>query len=237
MAVLIENMRREGFELAVSQPEVIEKDIDGVPHEPFEEVTILVPEAASGADIEKLGKRRGIMSNMSTQHGQILLNFDVPTRGLLGYRNEFIIDTKGEGILTSTFSEFKPHAGDIVKTELGSMVSMATGKVLGFSLANLQERGVLYIAPNEQVYEGMVIGNTSKGEDMMVNPTKGKQLTNMRASGSDENIKLSPPLDLTLEKALGLMRADEYLEVTPESVRLRKQHLTENERKKNKSKS
>ncbi|MFC1721236.1 translational GTPase TypA [Patescibacteria group bacterium] len=232
LAVLIENMRREGFELAVSQPEVVFKEEDGKKLEPYEEVSILVPEEFSGAVIEKLGKRRGIMTNMGQEHGEVRLTFEVPTRGLLGYRNEFIIDTRGEGILTAIFSHFGPHAGEIQKTELGSMVSMATGKVLGFSLANLQDRGVLYIAPNVDVYEGMVIGNTSKGEDMMVNPTKGKQLTNMRAAGSDENIKLAPPLDLTLEKALGFMREDEYLEVTPDAVRLRKQYLTETERKK-----
>lgn len=235
LAVLIENMRREGFELAVSQPEVIEKDIDGVPHEPFEAVSIFVPEEFSGVVIEKLGKRRGVMVNMVQKNGQVLMNFELPTRGLLGYRNEFIVDTKGEGILTSTFLDFKPHAGQIAKTELGSMISMATGKALAFALDNLQERGTLYIGPNTEVYEGMVIGNTSKGEDMVVNPTKGKQLTNMRASGSDENIKLAPHLELTLEKALGFMRADEYLEITPDNIRLRKQYLTENERKKHRA--
>jgi len=233
LAILIENMRREGFELAVSQPEVIIEERDGQKYEPFEEASIFVPEQYSGAIIEKLGKRRGIMSDMKTENGQVSMKFDIPTRGLLGYRNEFIVDTKGEGIFTSLFTEFKPYAGNIVKTELGSMISMARGKALTFALTNLQTRGVLYIGPTVEVYEGMVVGNTSKGEDMMVNPTKGKQLTNMRASGTDETIKLTPPLDLTLEKALGLMRADEYLEVTPEDVRLRKQYLTENERKRN----
>lgn len=234
LAVLIENMRREGFELAVSQPEVIFKEVDGKKHEPYEEVSVLVPEQFSGTVIEKLGKRRGVMMNMGTEHGEVKIIFEVPTRGLLGYRNEFIIDTKGEGILTSIFSHFGPYAGDVKKTELGSMISMMTGKALGFALMNLQERGVLYIEPNTEVYEGMVIGNTSKGEDMIVNPTKGKQLTNMRASGSDEATRVTKPLDLTLEKALGLMRDSEYLEVTPDSIRLRKQYLTENERNKNK---
>lgn len=234
LAVLIENMRREGYELAVSQPEVIFKEEEGKKLEPYEDVSILVPEQFSGAVIEKLGKRRGVMTSMGQEHGEVRLTFEVPTRGLLGYRNELVVDTKGEGIMTSIFSHFGPYAGEIQKTELGSMVSMATGKALGFSLANLQERGVLYIAPTTEVYEGMVVGNTSKGEDMMVNPTKGKQLTNMRASGSDENIKIAPPLDLTLEKALGFMREDEYLEVTPDSIRLRKQYLTETERKKKK---
>ena len=195
---------------------------------------MLVPEAFSGAVIEKLGKRRGVMTHMGSEHGEVRMNFEVPTRGLLGYRNEFIIDTKGEGIMTSIFSHFGPYDGEVQKTELGSMVSMATGKALGFALMNLQERGVLYIEPNTEVYEGMVIGNTSKGEDMVVNPTKGKQLTNMRAAGNDDATKVSPPLDLTLEKALGFMRGDEYLEVTPDAVRLRKQYLTENERNKNK---
>ena len=237
IAVLIENMRREGFELAVSQPEVIVKEIDGQKHEPFEEVTILVPEDFSGSVIEKLGKRKGIMNDMMVENGQTRMVFSVPTRGLLGYRNEFIVDTKGEGILTTIFEAFKPYAGAIQKTEVGSMVSMATGKALGFSLANLQERGTLYIGAGEEVYEGMVIGNTVKGADMDVNPTKGKQLTNMRASGTDENIKMTPPLDLSLEMAMGLMREDEYLEVTPDAIRLRKQFLKESERSKNNRKS
>ncbi len=232
LAVLIERMRREGFELAVSQPTVIIKDIDGQKYEPFEEVSILVPEEFSGAVIEKIGNRKGIMMGMETKDGQTKLVFQVPTRGLLGYRNEFIIDTKGEGIMTSVFHSFQPKTGEINKTEYGSMVSMATGKALGFSLDNLQDRGVLYIAPSEEVYEGMVIGYTSKGEDMNVNPTKGKQLTNMRASGSDGVIQLTPPMDLTLERALGFMREDEYLEVTPQNIRLRKKFLKETDRKK-----
>ncbi|MGB0925432.1 MAG: EF-Tu/IF-2/RF-3 family GTPase [Minisyncoccia bacterium] len=231
IAVLIENMRREGFELAISPPEAIVKEIDGVKSEPFEEVTILVPDESSGVVIEKLGKRKGIMSNMELENGQTKMMFSIPTRGLLGYRNEFVVDTRGEGILTSVFDEFKPYAGAVSKTELGSMVSMATGKALGFSIGNLQDRGQLYIAANTEVYEGMVIGNSSKGADLMVNPTKGKQLTNMRASGTDETIKIVPPLELTLERAMGLMRSDEYLEVTPDAIRLRKAFLKESERK------
>jgi len=232
IAVLIENMRREGFELAVSQPEVIIKEINGIKSEPYEEATVLVPDEFSGAVIEKLGKRKGIMMDMKLNNGQTKMSFSIPTRGLLGYRNEFVVDTKGEGILTSVFDEFKEYAGIVQKTELGSMVSMATGKVLGFSLGNLQDRGQLYIGAGEEVYEGMVIGNSSKGADLMVNPTKGKQLTNMRASGTDETIKITPPLDLTLEKAMGLMRADEYLEVTPNAIRLRKDFLKESDRAK-----
>ena len=236
LAVLIENMRREGFELAVSQPQVIYKEIDGQKCEPFEEVTILVPTEFSGSVIEKLGKRRGLMMQMEQEGSQSKLLFKIPTRGLLGYRNEFIIDTKGEGILTTLFSGFEPYAGTVIKTEYGSMISMETGKALEFSLNNLQERGVLYIGQNAEVYEGMVIGYTSKGEDMAVNPTKGKQLTNMRASGSDGLIKIVPPMDLSLERALGMMGDDEFLEITPKDIRLRKQFLTESDRKKNGSK-
>jgi GTP-binding protein len=237
LAVLIENMRREGFELAISPPEAIVKEIDGVKSEPFEEVSIFVPEEFTGSIIEKLGKRKGVMINMEVdEHGQAKMVFEVPTRGILGYRNEFIVDTKGEGIFTSLFLDFKPYAGEISKTQLGSMISMTTGKVLAFSLANLQDRGVLYMSAGDEVYEGQIVGNTSKGEDMTVNPTKGKQLTNMRASGSDGTVKLTPPMKLDLEKAMGLMREDEFLEVTPDGVRLRKQFLKEGERKKNGSK-
>ena len=231
LAVLIENMRREGFELAVSQPEVIVKDIDGVKSEPFEEVTILVPEESSGAVIEKLGKRKGIMQEMTPTDAGLKLIFQIPTRGLMGYRNEFTVDTRGEGILTTVFHSFMPYVGQIERSEFGSMISMMTGKVLGFSLANLQSRGVLYVEANVEVYEGQVIGYTSKGDEMMVNPTKGKQLTNMRASGTDETIKIIPPLEITLERGLGMMGSDEYLEVTPDAIRLRKEFLKEGERK------
>ena len=231
LAVLIENMRRESYELAVSPPIAIVKEIDGVKSEPFEEVTILVPDEFSGSIIEKLGKRKGVMVNMEPEGPNQRMIFEMPTRGLLGYRNEFVIDTKGEGILTSLMTGFRPYAGEIVKTERGSMISMMTGKVLDFSLATLQERGSLYIKAGDEVYEGMVVGNTSKGEDMVVNPTKGKQLTNMRASGSDGTTKITPPMELSLEKALGMMRDDEFLEITPEVVRLRKSLLTESLRK------
>jgi GTP-binding protein len=231
LAVLLEHMRREGFELAVSQPETIIKELDGVKCEPFEEVTILVPDEYVGAVMGKLGNRKGVLIDLKQERGQTRLIFSAPTRGLIGYRNEFIVDTRGEGILTSTFQEFAPLAGPVVKTEYGSMISMAAGKALAFALGTLQDRGVLYITPGTEVYEGMVIGYTTKGEDMTVNPTKGKQLTNMRASGSDGTIQLTPPYELTLERALGLMRDDEYLEITPKDIRLRKKFLTENDRK------
>ena len=230
VAILLENLRREGYELQVSQPQVIIKNINGVEHEPFEEATVDVPESMSGSIIEKLSKRKGRMMDIKNSNGQSRLIFEIPTRGLLGYRNEFVVDTKGEGILCTHFLDFKPHAGNIEKSELGSMISMISGKALAYALWNLQERGVLYISPNVEVYEGMVIGNVAKGNDLCVNPIKGKQLTNVRASGSDEAIKLTPPIELSLEVGLSIMNGDEYLEVTPKSIRLRKKYLTENER-------
>lgn len=232
IAILLENMRREGYEMQVSQPQVIIKEENGVKMEPFEEVTIDVPSESQGVVIEKLGKRGAVMTNMHIHDNTVRLLFEGPTRGLLGYRGQFVVDTKGEGIFASRVVGFRPYVGEIEKRSAGSMVSMAAGKALGFSLWNLQERGTLYIEPNTEVYEGMVIGDTSKGEEMMVNPTKGKQLTNMRASGSDENIQLVPPKRLSIETGLEVMTDDEYLEVTPVSVRLRKQYLTDSDRAK-----
>ena len=174
------------------------------------------------------------MQNMATTGNQVRLIFEGPTRGLLGYRGQFVIDTKGEGILCSRMIGFRPFAGEIKKRVVGSMISMAKGKALGFSLWNLQERGTLYIGHGTDIYEGMVVGNTSKGEEMVVNPTKGKQLTNIRAAGSDDTIDITPHQELTIENGLEIMSDDELLEVTPLSVRLRKQYLTENERVKHK---
>ena len=171
------------------------------------------------------------MMNMKQTNGQTRLVFEGPTRGLLGYRGEFVIDTKGEGIMSSRVIGFKPYVGEIQRRSAGAMVSMTSGKALGFSLANLQDRGKLYIAPATEVYEGMVIGDTSKGLDMAVNPTKGKQLTKMRSSGADDALQLVPHHEISIEIGLEIMSADEYLEVTPKSVRLRKQYLTEVERR------
>ncbi|NNM83947.1 translational GTPase TypA [Candidatus Parcubacteria bacterium] len=232
IAVLLENMRREGYELQVSQPHVIIREEDGIKKEPFEEVVVDTPSEFQGAVIEKLGQRAFVLQNL-TQHGNIVrLTLVGPTRGLLGYKNIFIIDTKGEGILSSRVIGFQPYAGEIKKRQVGSMISMATGKALGYSLWNLQDRGQLYITPATEVYEGMVIGNTSKGEEMMANPTKGKNQSNVRASGTDEAIVLVPAFDLSIERGLEIMADDEYLEITPKSVRLRKQYLTENDRAK-----
>jgi len=230
VAILLENMRREGFEMQVSQPEVIIKEENGTKTEPYEELVIDVPMEFSGSVIEKIGKRRGIMKDMVEKEGIARVIFDIPTRGLLGYRGEFIIDTKGEGIMSSRVTGFREYAGEIKKREYGSMVSMVDGKAVAFSLANLQERGILYIGHGAEVYEGMVVGNVLKGDDMSVNPTKGKQLTNMRASGTDEAITLNPVFVLSIERGLEVMNHDEYLEVTPKSVRLRKRYLTEIDR-------
>ena len=223
IAILLENMRREGFELQVSQPQVIFHEENGIKMEPFEEVVIDIPAIYQGAIIERLGQRKVVIKDMRTHDTHVRLIMEGPTRGLLGYRTQFVLDTRGEGIFSSRFVEFRPYAGEITKRAVGSMISMASGKVLGFSLWNLQDRGVLYIKAATEVYEGQVIGNTSKGEQMFVNPTKGKQLTNMRASGSDEAMHLVPPYELTIERGLEVMGEDEYLEITPSSVRLRKQ--------------
>ncbi len=231
VAILLENMRREGYELAVSQPQVIIKDIDGVKSEPFEEVTVDIPSEYQGAVIERLGTRGFVMTNMVVHENQVRIMLEGPTRGLLGYKNQFVVDTKGDGILASRVLGFRPYAGEIKKRQVGSMISMVQGKALGFALFGLQDRGQLYIAPGTEVYEGMVIGNTSKGEEMTVNPTKGKQLTNMRASGSDDAIVLVNPKVVTIETGLEIMADDEYLEITPQSVRLRKAKLKESDRK------
>ncbi len=233
IAVLLEQMRREGYELQVSQPEVITHEENGEKLEPYEEAVIDTPSEFQGAIIEKLGQRGFQLQDMKIEGGGVRITLLGPTRGLLGYKNQFIIDTKGEGILSSRFVGFKPYyTGEIRKRQVGSMISMATGKALGYSLWNLQDRGQLYITPATEVYEGMVIGNTSKGEEMMVNPTKNKNLTNVRASGTDEAIDLVPVTPLSIERGLETMADDEYLEITPHSVRLRKQQLTEQERAK-----
>jgi len=230
IAVLLENMRREGFEVQVSQPQVIIKDVDGIKSEPFEEATVDVPKKFEGVIIEKLAKRKGEMQSMTPQQNQTRIIYKIPTRGLLGYRSDFVVDTRGEGILCSEVIGFLPYAGEIAGRDVGSMISGETGKVLAYALDNLQNRGMLYVGPNVDVYEGQVIGNTAKGQDMTVNPIKGKHLTNMRASGADAAIQLVPPLDITLERGLEIIAEDEYLEITPKSIRLRKQVLKEVDR-------
>ena len=230
VAILIENMRREGYELQVSRPHVIMKNIDGKDNEPFEEIIIDVPKEFQGSIIEKLSLRGGKLIDMKQEGERTFMTFEGPTRGLIGYRNQFIVDTKGEGILASRVIDYRPYIGEIEHRKVGSMISGCTGKALAYTLDNLQTRGTLYIGANTEVYEGMVIGNTSKGVQLTVNPLKGKNLTNVRSSSSDDAINLSQPQLLTIESGLEIMDKDEYLEVTPESVRLRKEHLKEIDR-------
>ncbi|MCF7795153.1 translational GTPase TypA [Patescibacteria group bacterium] len=227
IAILLENMRRENFEMQVSQPKVIIKEDEGIKKEPFEEVIIDVPETMSGTVIDKLSKRKAKMINIKKQQDSQRLIFEIPTRGLLGYRSEFVVDTRGEGILTTRVIGFKEYVGVIDKSEHGSMISMETGKALAYALFNLEARGKIYIHPNTEVYSGMVIGSFLKGGDTWVNPCKGKKLTNVRASGSDDAIILAPPVEVSLEKGLEIMKDDEYLEVTPQSIRLRKEYLSQ----------
>ncbi len=233
LSILIENMRREGYELGVSRPEVIMKEVDGEMHEPFENVIFDVEEQHQGAVMEQLGFRKGEMTDMVVDgKGRIRIDATVPSRGLIGFRSEFLTLTSGTGIMTSSFSHYAPmKSGGVAKRQNGVLVSMVQGKVLGYSLFNLQERGRLFVDPGIEVYEGMVIGLNARGDDMVVNPTKGKQLTNIRAAGTDENIVLTPPIKFTLERALEFIEDDELVEVTPQSIRIRKKYLTENERK------
>lgn len=232
LSIVIETMRREGFEFAVSKPKVITKEIDGKLCEPFENVHIEVPEEASGTVIEELARRKGEMRMMSTnEHGITTIEFLMPTRGLMGYRSEFMTATKGEGILTSLFDSFMPLKGDIPGRKRGSIISNAQGKCTGYSLFNLQDRGSFFADPTTEVYEGMIIGEHNRINDLVVNPVKGKQLTNVRASGTDENVILAPPRKLNLEQAIDFIQDDELIEVTPNHIRIRKIYLTENERK------
>jgi len=231
IAILLENMRREGYEVQVSQPQVIMKEMDGCTLEPFEEVTVQVPEMYAGAVIDKIGSRKGLLISMETHGNQMRMLFEIPTRGLLGYRTDLVVDTRGEGVMYSRVLGFRPHAGEIRKRPEGSMISKVSGKASAFSLFNLQERGSLYIGPGTDVYEGMIIGNSSKGDDMTVNPVKGKQLTNMRAAGADDAIQLTPASEIGIERGMEIMAEDEYLEITPLSVRLRKRFLAETDRR------
>ena len=233
LSVLIETMRREGFELAVSRPEVIIQEIDGVLSEPYESLVIDCDDQHQGSVMEELGNRRAEMQDMMPDgKGRVRLQFLVPTRGLIGFRSQFLSLTSGSGLMTHVFSHYDEYKDiELAARSRGVLVSMVRGKTLGFSLFNLQDRGKLFVHPNTEVYEGMIIGLHSRENDLAVNPIKGKQLTNVRASGTDENIVLTPPVRHTLEQAMEFIADDELVEVTPESIRLRKRHLTENERK------
>ncbi len=232
LAVLIEAMRREDFEFTLSKPQVILKTIEGVENEPLETVHIEVPQDFSGAVIEELSRRKGEMQSLNTnEHNITSLQFLMPTRGLMGYRNEFMTVTRGLGILTSTFDSYAPWRGEIPGREKGVLISIGSGKVTGYACFGIQDRGTLFVGPGDEVYEGMVVGENTRDNDLIVNVTKGKQLTNVRASGSDENIILTPPRNFTLEQAIDFIQDDELVEVTPHFIRLRKRYLTEGERK------
>ena len=233
LSVLIESMRREGFELAVSRPQVILKEVDGDKHEPYETLVIDIDEQHQGGVIEELGYRKAEMQEMSTDgKGRTRLNFIIPTRGLIGFRTQFLSMTSGTGILTHIFDHFGPmKAGEIGTRKNGVLVSMVKGKTLAYAMNTIQERGRLFIETNTEVYEGMILGLHSRENDLVVNPTKGKQLTNMRAAGNDENIFLTPPVRHSLEQAMEFIDGDELVEITPKSIRIRKQLLTEHERK------
>ncbi|MDA3946095.1 MAG: translational GTPase TypA [Helicobacteraceae bacterium] len=232
ITVLAENMRREGFEFGISRPEVIQREIEGVKCEPFEHLVIDVPEELSGGVIERLGKRKAEMKSMIPMgSGFQRIEFEIPARSLIGFRGQFLTDTKGEGIMNHSFIEFRPFSGVVESRQYGALVSMENGVTLSFSLFGLQDRGVLFIGPQVKVYEGMIIGEHARSNDLAVNPIKGKAQSNVRSSGADEAIKLVPPRDLSLERALEWIEDDELLEVTPLNIRVRKVYLTEAERK------
>ncbi len=232
ITILAENLRREGFEFSISRPEVIIKEENGVKCEPFEHLVIDTPQDFSGAIIERLGKRKAEMKAMNPMSdGYTRLEFEIPARGLIGYRSEFLTDTKGEGVMNHSFLEFRPFSGSVESRKNGALISMENGEATAFSLFNIQERGVLFINPQTKVYVGMVIGEHSRDNDLDVNPIKSKHLTNMRASGSDDAIKLTPPRSMVLERALEWIEEDEILEVTPLNLRIRKKILDPNMRK------
>ncbi|MFU8819137.1 MAG: GTP-binding protein TypA/BipA, partial [Desulfurivibrio sp.] len=222
LSILIERMRREGYELQVTRPQVIMREENGVKQEPYEELTIDVDEQYSGAVIEKLGRLKGKMLEMHQQDGMTRLLYKIPTRGLLGYRAQFMTDTKGLGVMNYVFAEYGPHAGEIRNRINGALVVKETSTTVAYALFNLQDRGRLFVGAGEKVYKGQVIGENSREGDMVVNPAKGKKLTNMRASGSDENVVLTPPVRLSLEDCISYINDDELVEITPKSIRLRK---------------
>jgi len=231
LSVLIETMRREGYELQVGQPQVIIREIDGVKCEPIEELTIDLPEEFSGTAVEAVSKRKGEMTNMEPKGSRMTIQFQIPSRGIIGLRNYLLTQTAGEAIMSHRYLEYQPYKGEIPGRQNGSLISMEQGTSIPFSINNLQERGRFFIAPSENIYEGQVIGENSRAGDMVVNVTKTKKMSNMRSSGNDEKVKLIPPIKFSLEECLEYIQGDEYVEVTPENLRIRKIFLKENERK------
>ncbi|MEY4760594.1 MAG: GTP-binding protein [Pseudomonadota bacterium] len=234
LTILIENMRREGYELAVSRPQVLMKQIDGVTNEPYEALTVDVEEAHQGGVMEALGQRRGEMKDMQVDgRGRVRIDYRIPARGLIGFQGEFMNLTRGSGLMSHVFDGYAPMRGDIAERRNGVLISMENGDAVAYALFSLQERGRLFVGHGEKLYEGMIIGIHSRENDLVVNPIKTKKLTNVRASGKDDAIVLTPPIDLTLEYAVEFIADDELVEVTPQSIRIRKRFLTENERKRN----
>ncbi len=232
ITILAENMRREGFEFSLGRPEVIIKEENGIKLEPYEHLVIDAPDDCTGTIIEKLGKKKGEMTSMTpTGDGQTRLEFEIPARGLIGFRSQFLTDTKGEGVMNHSFLDYRPLTSGVESRMNGALVSMENGAALGFSIFNLQERGTMFIKPQDKVYGGMIIGEHSRSNDLDVNPIKGKQLSNVRSSGADDAIKLVPPRIMTLERALEWIEEDELVEVTPKSIRVRKKHLDPTVRK------
>ena len=232
ISILIENMRREGYELAVSKPEVIlHRDENGTKVEPIEEVVCLAPSEYQGTIINKLNLRKGVMQDMEEENGYVKITYLAPTRGLLGFRSEFINDTHGEGTLVRRISGYEPYKGEITQRMQGAMISTETGQAMTYALWNLQERGQLFISPQTEVYEGMIIGESAKNIDMDVNPLKNKKLTAIRSSGRDEAMLLTPPRIFSLEEALEWINDDELVEVTPDAIRIRKKGLTAQDRR------
>lgn len=235
LAVLIETMRREGYELQIGQPQVIMKRVDGVLQEPVEELNIDMPEEISGKAVEMVTRAKGMLMSMEPKAGRTKMVFEIPSRGIIGMRNQLLTISAGEAIMTHRFKEFQPHKGDIPGRINGSLISMEQGKAIPYSINNLQDRGKFFIHPNQEIYEGQVVGENNRQGDLVINLTKTKKLTNMRSSGNDDKLKMAPPIVFTLEEALEYIQEDEYVEVTPESIRLRKILLTENARKRAKN--
>jgi len=237
LSILIEKMRREGYEFQVTRPEVILKQKDGKMLEPYEELTIDVDERYMGPVIENLGKRKGEMLDMHQENGMARIHYKIPTRGLLGFRSEFLTETRGMGIMNYVFLEFDEFAGEIRNRKNGVLIAMEECTTVGYALFSLQERGKLFYGPQKKVYEGQLIGEHARDNDLVVNPGKEKKLTNMRASGTDENIVLTPATEMTLEKCISYINDDELVEVTPQNIRLRKIHLKETDRRRLKNAS
>jgi GTP-binding protein len=231
LSILVEIMRREGYEFQLGQPQVIIKEVNGVKHEPIESLTVQVKEDFSGKVIEVVSRRKGEIVNIETKNDRIILNFDIPARGIIGLTNPILTATEGEAVIAHRFKAYEPWKGEIQNRRSGVLIAMETGTAIAYSLDKLQDRGKFFIFPGEEIYAGQVIGEYTRQEDLVVNVTKTKKLTNIRASGTDDKANLTPPVRFSLEEAMEYIRGDEYLEITPKSIRLRKIHLDENERK------